>query len=888
MAEKTIRITSPKLNDGEPNQKSPGAKGISRRSVLAAGAAAVLVRKPIRTPHRTALMQWADEKGPDYGISADAIRKARRRAAELVSKMTVAEKISQLGYLAPAIPRIGLPAYDYYSGEALHGLVTGPPVTAFPLPLALANAWNPDLQYRIYTAVSDEARGYHKKYNRGLAYYSPQTLNMARDPRWGRIEETLGEDPLLVSTLAVQVIRGIQGPSKKYLKMTACIKHFICNGTDDDRHYISETVDPRSFWEYYTRAFEACVREGKSFTLMSSYNAVNGIPNSCNRTLLTDILRRRWGFRGYVVSDCDAVADICRAHHFVPTFHEAAALALNAGCDSNCGNTYQKYTAKALADELVSLDTIDRAVARVLTGRFLFGEFDPPDACPYNKIGFDVVASPAHAALALEAARESIVLLKNDGILPLDKNKAKRIAVIGPMALQAHLGGYSGNPAHRVSPLQGIANALGVQASSGPGIRASDFVGASPNVQTQSCSEGGLNVCWLNNGSWLELPITDITGKTALLARVASAGPGGRLEVHLDSRHGPVIAHFDVKNTGGWQKWVTLHSQLKTVSGKHKLFLTFSGDGKALFNLEWIEFTPVVHQHRGMPPVAVIYEPGCGVLGAADTKQFERAVHAAKEADVAILVLGADESVDAEQEDRDYIHLPGAQHELAKAVFAANPKTILVVSSNCPVAVNWENDNLPAIVGAIFAGQAQGTAIADVLFGHYNPAGKTAVTWYRDTGELPLFHDFNITNRTYMYFNWKVLYPFGYGLSYTTWHYSNLKLSSHRLTASRSMKISLDVANTGSVDGDEIVQCYITPPQVSGIKRPIKQLVAFKRVHIPAGKKMKVEFDLPRTQQAFYYWDESRREFVSPPGTFSVFVGKSSADDKLRLSAELV
>ncbi len=888
MAEKTIRITSPKLNDGEPNQKSPGAKGISRRSVLAAGAAAVLVRKPIRTPHRTALMQWADEKGPDYGISADAIRKARRRAAELVSKMTVAEKISQLGYLAPAIPRIGLPAYDYYSGEALHGLVTGPPVTAFPLPLALANAWNPDLQYRIYTAVSDEARGYHKKYNRGLAYYSPQTLNMARDPRWGRIEETLGEDPLLVSTLAVQVIRGIQGPSKKYLKMTACIKHFICNGTDDDRHYISETVDPRSFWEYYTRAFEACVREGKSFTLMSSYNAVNGIPNSCNRTLLTDILRRRWGFRGYVVSDCDAVADICRAHHFVPTFHEAAALALNAGCDSNCGNTYQKYTAKALGDELVSLDTIDRAVARVLTGRFLFGEFDPPDACPYNKIGFDVVASPAHAALALEAARESIVLLKNDGILPLDKNKAKRIAVIGPMALQAHLGGYSGNPAHRVSPLQGIANALGVQASSGPGIRASDFVGASPNVQTQSCSEGGLNVCWLNNGSWLELPITDITGKTALLARVASAGPGGRLEVHLDSRHGPVIAHFDVKNTGGWQKWVTLHSQLKTVSGKHKLFLTFSGDGKALFNLEWIEFTPVVHQHRGMPPVAVIYEPGCGVLGAADTKQFERAVHAAKEADVAILVLGADESVDAEQEDRDYIHLPGAQHELAKAVFAANPKTILVVSSNCPVAVNWENDNLPAIVGAIFAGQAQGTAIADVLFGHYNPAGKTAVTWYRDTGELPLFHDFNITNRTYMYFNWKVLYPFGYGLSYTTWHYSNLKLSSHRLTASRSMKISLDVANTGSVDGDEIVQCYITPPQVPGIKRPIKQLVAFKRVHIPAGKKMKVEFDLPRTQQAFYYWDESRREFVSPPGTFSVFVGKSSADDKLRLSAELV
>ena len=863
---------------------------ISRRSVLAAGAAAaaVLVRKPGRRPNQTALMQWADEKGPDYGISAEAIRNARRRAAELVSKMTVAEKISQLGNNAPAIPRLGLPAYNYYSGEALHGVVTGPPITAFPLPLALANAWNPELQYRIYTAVSDEARAYNKKYNRGLAYYSPQTLNMARDPRWGRIEETLGEDPLLVSTLAVQVIRGIQGPSKKYLKMTACIKHFICNGTDDDRHYVSETVDPRSFWEYYTRPFEACVRQGKAFTLMSSYNAVNGIPNTCNRVLLTDMLRHRWGFRGYVVSDCDAVWDICGSHHFVPTFHEAAALALEAGCDSNCGGTYQTYTAKALADELVSLDTIDRAVARVLTGRFLFGEFDPTSACPYNTIGFDVVASPAHSALALEAARQSIVLLKNDGILPLDKNKTKRIAVIGPMALDAHLGGYSGTPAQPISPLQGIAAALGVKVSSGPGIRASNFVAASPSVRSQPCSEGGLNVGWLNNGGWLELSPVDMTDKTGLLARVASAGPGGRLEVHLDSRHGPVIAHFDVKNTGGWQNWVTLHCHLKTGSGNHKLFLTFSGNGQALFNIEWIEFTPVVHHHHALAPVAVIYEPGCSVLGAADEKQFERAVQVAKEADVAVLVLGADESVDAEQNDRDYIHLPGAQHELAKAVFAANPKTILVISSNCPVAVNWENDNLPAIVGAIFAGQAQGTAIADVLFGHYNPAGKTAVTWYRDTGELPLFHDFNITNRTYMYFNWKVLYPFGYGLSYTTWHYSNLKLSSRRLTASRSMKVSVDVANTGSVDGDEIVQCYITPPQVPGIKRPIKQLVAFKRLHIPAGKKVKVEFDLPRTQQAFYYWDESHREFVSPPGTFSVFVGTSSADDKLRLSAELV
>ncbi len=863
----------------------------SRRGFLAAGAAGaagLLVRKAGQKIHNPALMRWADEKGANYGISAQAIEHARRRAAALVAKMTVAEKIGQLGNEVPAIPRLGLSGYNYYSGEALHGLCVGGKVTSFPLPLALANAWNPDLQYRIYTAVSDEARGYHKKHNLGLAYYSPQTLNMARDPRWGRIEETLGEDPLLVSTLAVQVIHGIQGPDKNFLKMTACIKHFICNGTDDDRHFVSETVDPRSFWEYYTRPFEACVREGKAFTLMSSYNAVNGIPNTCNRALLTDILRRRWGFRGYVVSDCDAVSDICKTHHFVPTLYEAAALALEAGCDSNCGGTYAKHTAKALADSLVTLETIDRAVARVLMARFLFGEFDPPSDCPYNKIGFDVVASPAHHALALEAARQSIVLLKNDRFLPLAKAGIKNIAVIGPLAAQCHLGGYSGAPTHTISPLDGIAEALGVKLPAGPGIRAADFVAASPSIQSQVCSEGGTNVGWINDGSWLELPPVDITGKTALLARVASHGPGGKMHVHLDSLTGPLLATFNVKPTGNWQNWVTLKRPISANHGEHKLYLKFSGSGKALFNVEWLEFTPLSRPHHTPGLVRLNYEMGCPIVGKADPKQMQAAVKAAREADVAVLVLGANQSVDAEQHDRDYVHLPGAQHELAKAVFAANPKTVLVISSNCPVAVNWENEHLPAIVGAIFAGQAQGTAIADVLFGNYNPSGKTATTWYRDTKELPRFHDFNITSHTYMYFTGPVLYPFGYGLSYTAYKYTDLRLSSHRLSGKKTLHVSVDVENTGQIDGDEIVQCYMTPPTVAGIKRPNKQLVAFKRVHVKAGKKVTVKFELPRTQQAFYYWDENRREFVSPPGRFSVFVGQSSADDKLQANAELV
>ncbi len=341
------------------------------------------------------------------GISDAAYKKARQRAAALVDKMTLSEKIAQTGFselrfpvgTAPAIKRLGLPVYNYYAGEALHGLVRSGPVTSFPVPLALACSWNPMLALRVYETVSDEARAYNKKDNAGLSFYSPQTLNLHRDPRWGRCQEASGEDPCLAGTWAVNVVKGMQGDNPNYLKTTACAKHFICNNTENDRHTVSASVDARSFWEYYTRAYRACVINGDVFTVMSAYNSVNGIPSSADHFLLTTLLRNRWGFRGYVTSDCDAVNNIFNTHHYVSTLPQAVALAMQAGCDLNCGKVMPRYLAAAVGEELVSEADISRAVTRLLTVRVLLGELDPPTSVPYANISFNVVDSPAHRCI---------------------------------------------------------------------------------------------------------------------------------------------------------------------------------------------------------------------------------------------------------------------------------------------------------------------------------------------------------------------------------------------------------------------------------------------------------------------------------------------------------
>ena len=882
---------------------------VSRRDFLAlatGGAALALTGLPGKQSMGEASpgMQAGETTSLDTGgIALEHFEAARKRAAAMVAKMTLEEKISQFGAQSPAISRLNIRAFNYYASEALHGLIHGGPITSFPLPLAMGCSWNRALIERVFTAVSDEIWAWHKKNGQGLAMFSPPTVNMGtRDPRWGRIGENFSEDPYLVGQMAIYTIHGMQGDNPQYLKTIACAKHFIANDTEDDREETSATVDPRSFWEYYSRGFEACVTKGHVFTVMSSYNAMNGIPTTANPFLLTELLRDRWGFRGYVVSDCDAVGDICRTHHFVPTYAEAAALAVNAGCDINCGRTLPQYLGQAVDDMLISESTLDHSLIRSFTGRVLLGEFDPPEQIPYDKIPISCLESPAHRELAREMARQSIVLFKNENnALPLDKSKLKKIAVIGPMAGVCHLGNYSGTPEHRVSPLQGIKAALGIPAGPSYEKRAADFssVGTAPakghvgfdrGPRLETLKEGGQALGSMVNGSWAEYHDVLFTGANEFHARVASSGfrsfgrparpgTGGTLEVHLDSLTGPVVSRLHVPDTGGWQNWVSVNGPVKPTEGAHTVYLVSAGEPGSVLSFESFKLTPESPAPApAQGAIQVSYALGCTVVGERDEARFAEAVKAAREADVALVFVGADQQVDREGHDRDYLHLPGVQHELVQAVHAANPRTILVISSNCPLAVNWEQNHLPAIVGGLFLGEQQGHALADVLFGDYNPGGKLNTTWYRRVDDLPDFHDYNIRNgRTYLYFQGDPLYPFGHGLSYTTFAYKNLRLSGKTLSPGGKVTISVDVTNSGSHEGDEVVQAYVHV-NAGTVIRPIRQLVNFDRVHLKAGETRTVSFDLSHDDQALRYWDEDKYEFVVDPGTVDVMIGASSAD----------
>lgn len=765
---------------------------VNRREFLALagyGAAFAVTGGPLAKyaeaeSHPSAAPPAADAVSADIGpIAMEHFEAARKRAADIVAKMTLEEKISQFGDKVPAISRLSMPAFNYGAAEALHGLRHAAPVTSFPLPLALGCSWNPDLIHRVFTAVSDEIWAWHKKGGQGLAIFSPSTVNMGtRDPRWGRINENYSEDPHLVSVLAVETIRGIQGNNPRYLKCVACAKHFIANETEDDREETSSSVDPRSFWEYYSQGFEACVREGHSFSVMSSYNEMNGIPTTANPFLLTELLRNRWGFRGYVVSDCDAVADITRSHHFVPTFAEASALAVNAGCDINCGNTLPRFLGEAVDKMLIGEDTIDHSLVRSITVRILLGDLDPMEQNPYCSIPVSCLESPEHRELCRDAGRQSVVLFKNDNnTLPLQAQSIHKLAVIGPMAAMWNLDRYSSKPLHRITPLVGILNHFGVQPPA--------FL--------------------------LQPEDTNVRGKPP------------------------------AKYTGP-------PSQVFTEGATH-----------------------------------IAYALGCTVNGEVEDALMQAAIDVAKDADAVLVFVGDDAQVDDEGRDRSVLHLPGVQHELVKAVYEANPKTILVISSNCPVSVIWEQENLPAIVGGIFLGGSQGDALADVIFGDYNPGGKVSTTWYRHASDLPDFSSYNIRyGRTYLYFEGLPLYPFGHGLSYTTFDYSDLHVSKDSLKPGGCLLLQMKVKNSGKREGDEIVQFYV---HVSGgtVQKPLKQLVGFERVHLAAGESRTVHFTLRHDDAALRYWNEDNQEFVVAPGTVDLMIGASAADIQLHHEVKL-
>ncbi len=658
--------------------------------------------------------------------------------------MTLAEKISELGNTAPAIPRLGVPAYEYWS-ECLHGVLTQD-ATSFPQAIALGSTWDPALVHEVASAISDEARAFHARDGKGLTYWAP-VINMLRDPRWGRFEESYSEDPWLMARTAVAYVKGLQGDDPRFLKVVSTPKHYALNNSEFNRHTGSSDIDEQLLHEYYLPAFEAAVREGGAFSVMAAYNRVNGVPASANPKLLKDILRDDFGFEGYVVSDCDAVWDIVNGHHWKATLPEASAAALLAGTDLNCGATYQNTLQSAVDQGLVAEHDIDQALERVLRARFLLGEFQPPADFPYTNSDSKLIALDAHAELALKAAREALVLLKNENqLLPLDANSLQRVALIGPHAEDVTLGGYSGGPVHTVSVRQ------------------------------------------------------------ALQARLASRG-------------------------------VTLDVQA-----------------------------------------------GTSVTGPADPSAISAAAEAARRADVAVVVVGTSQDVLREELDRPDWSLPGAQGDLIQAVFAANPKTIVVLVTAGPLAVDWAKDHVPALLCAFYAGQEQGTAIVDALFGDVNPGGKLTTTWYKGDATLPPIGDYDLRKgRTYLYYADEPLFPFGFGISYTTFQFANLRLADDSISLTGSTTLSVDVTNSGTRAGDEVVELYVRTPQAS-VPRPLQQLRGFARIPLAAGQTSTVR--LPLSARDFSFWDVASHAFSVEAGEVEILVGSSSADRPL--TAKLV
>ncbi len=697
--------------------------------------------------------------GPSTAPYLDPTLPVEARVQDLVARMTLEEKIAQMIYTAPAIERLGIPEYDWWN-ECLHGVGRAGVATVFPQAIGLAAMWNPAFLQRVAIAISDEARAKHHEAVRrgdrsrytGLTFWSPN-VNIFRDPRWGRGQETYGEDPYLSARLGVAFVKGLQGDDPRYLKVVATPKHYAAHsGPEGERHSFDACVSKRDLYGTYLPAFQACVQEGEAASVMGAYNRVNGEPCCASKTLLEDILRQEWGFDGFVVSDCGAIRDIYEGHKVVSTAAEAAALAAKAGCDLNCGETYVALR-DAVAQGLITEAEIDCCVQRLFAARMRLGMFDPPEMVSYAQTPYSVNDCPEHRELAVRTAQESIVLLKNDGdLLPLAPD-LRSIAIIGPSAddVDALLGNYQGTPSEAVTPLAGI-----------------------------------------------------------------------RARVSADT---------------------------------------------------------VVRYARG------------SALCEASADERAEAVALARDADVAIVVLGLSQALEGEegqqegvgggqisQGDRSQLSLPAAQEELLEAVHATGTPVVLVLINGSPLAINWADEHVPAIVEAWYPGEEGGTAIASVLFGDYNPAGRLPITFYRSVEDLPPFEDYAMEGRTYRYFRGQPLYPFGYGRSYTQFAYDNLQVTPDTVPAGEPVRVRVDVRNVGRRAGDEVVQLYLRDVEAS-LPVPIRELQGVARVPLAPGEMRTIEFALTPRQMAVV--DEQGQRVVEP-GEFEVWVGGGQPGIRVR------
>lgn len=904
------------------------------------------------------------------------------RAADLVSRMTLQEKASQLGDSAAAIPRLGVNAYRYWS-EGLHGVARSGYATSFPTGYGIAQTWNRELVQEMMTITSDEARAYNNEIGKGLSYWSP-TINMSRDPRWGRAEETYGEDPYLTTQIGDSFVKGLEGTDEDtdYLKAIATIKHYALNNTERFRHNGSSDIDDATLREYYTRAYKGIVRDTGIHSLMTSYNEINGTPAAANVYTLDTLLRRTFGFTGYVTSDCGAINDVYTNHKWVPAgwdhsvdAAEAAALCITAGNDLECGGVFKANAVAAVQRGLMTEDDIDVALVRMFTARMETGEFDADEQVPYRdatneKYAWDdsyglagtglATGAPALTStdyaksVALQSSEEAVALLKNEPVegetaplLPLDGSKINKLVVVGEnnQVNNLILGDYSGTPLpeNKSTPLQGITQVLQsinpqatveTVASTGGGgfygnlgnLTLKDASGKTlttltPNdaVDTDmTVQNSGANFGYVYNQSYAAFKDVSVDDVTQITLMASGNTTHGTVNIHMDSKGGPIIGSVDTKRTAGWDDFVactgTFDANSKGFTGTHDLYLVCDTDE------EYKAFTATQE--------ATI-----------------------KNADAVIAYVGTQQGDSGEEHDRSSINFPRFQSRMVQNVLELNPRTAVYVCSVSQMNLEDFREQAPAILWCTYNGQAQGEAAGNLLFGKANPSGKLTFTWYSDLAELGAITDYTIQatedshGRTYQYFDGKVSYPFGHGLSYSTFDYQNLRLTAGKLpgdvdgngqvqasdallalkaatkaiqlddaealranvdgqegvsvidalmilqtaagkitlptsedtvTPNDTVKVSVDVTNTSAVDGQEVVQAYVTSPKAAGADRPVKQLKGFEKVAIKAGETKTVTIELP--VEEWYFWDEQAGKNVYDQGDWTIGVGSSSGD----------
>jgi beta-glucosidase len=831
------------------------------------------------------------------------------RAEDLVSRMTLEEKVGQLTHYADAVERLGVPRYNWWN-ECLHGVARAGKATVFPQAIGMAATFDREMMFRMAEVTSTEARAkYHDFASRekrgmyqGLTFWSPN-INIFRDPRWGRGHETYGEDPYLSGEMGVQFIKGLQGDDPRYLKTVATSKHYVVHsGPEPLRHVFDAVISERDFRDTYLPAFKKTVEKGQVWSVMCAYNRYLGEPCCGSIPLQEELLRGELGFQGYIVSDCGAIGDFHSGHNVVSTREEAASKGVLSGTDLNCGTQY-KGLVKAVQQGLIAESDVDVSVTRLMLARMKLGMFDPDALVPWTELSLDLVAGDIHKAVALEMARKSMVLLKNeDNTLPLSR-EAKKVAVIGPNAHNVYVqnGNYNGTPVRPVSVYDGIRSKLGENAEvryalGSPHHEGLPYLVPVPSealFTSQDQSIQGLNAAYYANLSSLGDPV---------LTRTDSV-----LDFYWWDGQPPVEGLSDDNYSVVWNG-----SLVPRRSGIHEVgvagkFFQFVFEGDTLIKHNNIHETNKTYRSMDLVAgkayeVSVVMQDTHGDANC--TLHWEEpglplvweAVQAANWADHVILVMGLTPRLEGEEMrgldlegfdagDRTSLDLPTIQRSLIRRIASTGKPVTLVLMTGSAVSITREHELVPAILQAWYGGEAAGVAVADVLFGDYNPAGRLPLTFYRSVDDLPPFEDYNMEGRTYRYFSEPVLYPFGYGLSYTSFSYDNLILEDDEISSNETLTVSVDVTNSGDMDGEEVVQLYLRHPN-SKYSRPLKDLRGFERVQVKAGQTIVVTMELGPEELSCY--DTELGDYVVEAGEFEIMVGPSSGEEGMLLTKMVV